>query len=127
MRGPSRKVWADGVYGSRFLGKRQGGFFCHYAANKFLTFITNLLYNVRLTDMETCYKALRSDIARDLTLRSNSFDIEAEITAKIRKRGIYIHEVPINYFGRSYHQGKKIGWRDGLQAIWTLVKYRFVD
>ncbi len=92
-----------------------------------MTFLTNLLYNANLTDMETCYKAIRASLLEDLVLRSNAFDIEPEITAKLLKAGARLCEVPITYAGRTYQEGKKIGWRDGLQAIWTLLKYRFTD
>jgi len=125
--GPIKKGTADVVYGSRFLEGRRGTLFSAYLANRFLTFLTNLLYNANLTDMETCYKAIRASLLEDLVLRSNAFDIEPEITAKLLKAGARLREVPIRYAGRTYQEGKKIGWRDGLQAIWTLLKYRFTN
>ena len=124
---PIEEGIADVVYGSRFLGVHRVLLFWHYLGNRFLTFLTNVLYNVNLTDMETCYKAIRTSLLKEITLRSNRFDIEPEITAKVLKRGARLYEVPIKYAGRTYGEGKKIGWRDGLQAIWTLLKYRFVD
>ncbi len=124
---PIEEGIADVVYGSRFLGVHRVLFFWHYLGNRFLTFLTNVLYNVNLTDMETCYKAIRTSLLEEITLRSNRFDIEPEITAKVLKRGARLYEVPIKYAGRTYSEGKKLGWRDGLQAIWTLLKYRFTD
>jgi glycosyltransferase involved in cell wall biosynthesis len=119
---------ADVVYGSRFLGKsRRDFFFRNYAGNKMLTIISNLLNNISITDMETCYKVFRSSVIRSFVIRSNRFGIEPEITAKIAKRGCRIHEVPISYRGRTYHEGKKIGWKDGLSACWTMVKYRLME
>jgi hypothetical protein len=101
--------------------------FWHMLGNKLLTLTTNILYNTILSDMETCYKCFRADIIKDIPLRSRRFEFEPEITAKILKRGHRIFEVPISYYGREYHEGKKIGWRDGPIAFWTLIKYRFVD
>lgn len=118
---------ADVVYGSRFLGRHRAFLFTHYVGNRLLTFVTNLLYNTMLTDMETCYKAMRADVLRSMTLRSNGFDIEPELTAKIFKRGYKVFEVPITYDGRGYEDGKKISWRDGLVALWVLVRYRFSE
>jgi glycosyltransferase involved in cell wall biosynthesis len=118
---------ADAVYGSRFLGRHRAFLYFHYLGNKFLTFVTNILYNTILTDMETCFKAIRGDIVRDLTLREKRFGIEPEITAKLFKRGCRVYEVPITYQGRGYEEGKKISWRDGLRALWVLFKYRFTD
>ncbi len=118
---------ADAVYGSRFIGRHRVFMFAHYVGNRLLTFVTNLLYNTMLTDMETCYKVMRTDVIRSMTLRSNGFDIEPELTAKIFKRGYRVFEVPITYDGRGYEDGKKIGWRDGLIALWTLVRYRFTE
>lgn len=115
------------VYGSRFLGPRMAMFFWHMLANKMLTLMTNVLYDAILSDMETGYKAFRADVIKGLPLRSRRFDFEPEITAKILKRGIRIFEVPISYYGREYSEGKKIGMKDGIVAIWTLLKYRFVD
>ena len=118
---------ADVVYGSRFLGRHRAFMFAHYVGNKFLTFATNILYNTMLTDMETCYKAMRVEVVRSMTLRSNGFGIEPELTAKIFKRGYRVYEVPITYAGRGYEQGKKITWRAGFGALWVLLKYRFVE
>jgi len=118
---------ADVVYGSRFLGRHRVFLFTHYLGNRLLTFLTNLLYNTMLTDMETCYKVMRSEVLRSMILRSNSFGIEPELTAKIFKRGYRVYEVPITYDGRGYDEGKKITWRDGFTALWVLLKYRFTE
>ena len=118
---------ADVVYGSRFLGRHRAFMFSHYVGNRFLTFLTNVLYNTMLTDMETCYKVMRIEVLRSMRLRSNGFDIEPELTAKIFKRGYRVYEVPITYDGRGYEAGKKIGWRDGVVALWTLLRYRFTE
>jgi glycosyltransferase involved in cell wall biosynthesis len=118
---------ADVVYGSRFLGRHRAFMFAHYLGNKFVTLVTNVLYNTMLTDMETCYKAMRVDVLRSMTLKSNGFGIEPEITAKVFKRGYRVYEVPITYAGRGYEQGKKITWRAGFDALWVLVKYRFTE
>jgi glycosyltransferase involved in cell wall biosynthesis len=118
---------ADVVYGSRFLGRHRVFLFTHYLGNLFLTFLTNVLYNTMLTDMETCYKAMRIEVLRSFSLDSNGFGIEPEMTAKIFKRGYRVYEVPITYDGRGYEEGKKITWRDGVVALWVLVKYRFTE
>jgi glycosyltransferase involved in cell wall biosynthesis len=118
---------ADVVYGSRFLGRHRVFLFTHYAGNRLLTLITNVLYNTMLTDMETCYKVMRAEVLRSFRLQSNGFGIEPEITAKIFKRGSRVSEVPITYDGRSYDEGKKITWRDGVVALWVLLKYRFTE
>lgn len=118
---------ADVVYGSRFLGRHRVFLFNHYLGNRLLTLLTNVLYNTMLTDMETCFKAMRVDVMRSMTLRSNRFGIEPELTAKIFKRGYRVYEIPITYDGRGYDDGKKITWRDGVSAVWTLVKFRFTD
>lgn len=118
---------ADVVYGSRFLGRHRVFLFTHYLGNRFLTFATNVLYNTILTDMETCYKAMRTDVLRSFTLRSDGFGIEPELTAKIFKRRYRVYEVPITYDGRGYDEGKKITWRDGLVALWVLLKYRLTE
>lgn len=116
------------VYGSRFLGGiRKTMLFWHAVGNQFLTLLTNLLYDTTLSDMETCYKVFEAGVIRDMPLRSRRFDFEPEFTAKVLKRGYRIFEVPISYSGREYEEGKKITWRDGLVALWTLIKYRFVD
>ena len=118
---------ADAVYGSRFLGRHRAFLFTHYVGNRFLTFVTNVLYNTILTDMETCFKAIRADKVRQMTLRSDRFGIEPEITAKLFKIGCRVYEVPITYEGRGYEEGKKISWKDGVEALWVLMKYRLVD
>jgi len=118
---------ADAVFGSRFIGRHRCFLFTHYLANLFLNLVTNVLYNTTMTDMETCFKAIRADVLKSLPLHSNRFGIEPEITAKLFKRGARVYEVPITYEGRDYSEGKKISWRDGFPALWTLVKYRFTD
>jgi len=118
---------ADVVYGSRFLGRHRVFLFTHYLGNKLVTLATNVLYNTMLTDMETCYKAMRVDVLRSMTLESNGFGIEPEITAKIFKRGYRVYEVPITYAGRTYDQGKKITWTAGVVAVWVLLKYRVIE
>jgi len=118
---------ADAVFGSRFIGRHRCFLFTHYLANLFLNLVTNVLYNTTMTDMETCFKAIRADVLKELPLRSDRFGIEPEITAKLFKRGARVYEVPITYEGRDYSEGKKISWRDGFPALWALVKYRFTD
>ena len=120
---------ADVVYGSRLSGgKPTRSFkFTHLLGNKFLSFLTNILYDATLTDMETCYKAFRSDVIKNIQIKSNKFDFEPEITAKVLKRKYHLYEVPISYYGRDYQEGKKITWRDGFGAIIALIKYRFID
>lgn len=116
------------VYGSRFLGgPRAAMSLSHTLGNQVLTIITNVLYGTSLSDMETCYKCFRRDVIDGINLRSRAFEIEPELTAKILKRGYVIFEVPISYNGRTFHEGKKIGWKDGFSAVRTLVRYRFVD
>ncbi len=118
---------ADVVYGSRFIGRHRVFLFTHYVGNRCLTMLTNMLYNTILSDMETCFKAMRVDVLRSMTLRSDRFGIEPELTAKIFKRGYRVYEVPITYDGRGYDEGKKITWKDGVVAVWTLLKYRFTE
>jgi len=118
---------ADVVYGSRFLGRHRVFMFVHYMGNRLLTLLTNVLYNTMLTDMETCFKAMHVDVLRSMTLKSNRFGIEPEITAKIFKRGYRVYEIPITYDGRGYEDGKKITWRDGIVAVWTLIRFRFSE
>src|SRR6187549_826693 len=118
---------ADAVFGSRFLGRHRVFLFTHYLGNRLLTVITNILYNTMLSDMETCYKVMRTDVLRSMELKSDGFGIEPEITAKIFKRGYRVYEVPITYDGRGYEEGKKITWRDGVVALWVLLKYRFTE
>jgi glycosyltransferase involved in cell wall biosynthesis len=118
---------AQVVYGSRFTGERRNMLFLHWVGNRFLSLVTNVLYNTTLSDMETCYKLFDRRVLAGIPLRSSRFDFEPEVTAKVLRRGIRIYEVPISYAGREFHEGKKITWRDGVVALWTLVKYRFVD
>ena len=113
------------VFGSRFMGRHTGMYFWNALGNKFLTFLTNFLFNCWLSDMETCYKAFRADIIKGIPLESNDFRIEPEMTAKILLRGHRIYEVPVSYLGRTYEEGKKMKPSQGLWAIWALVKYRF--
>jgi glycosyltransferase involved in cell wall biosynthesis len=119
---------ADVVYGSRFVGHHPHRilFFWHSIGNKALTMMSNMMTNLNLSDMETCYKLIRTSIAKDIEIKENRFGIEPEITAKLAKRkGIRIYEVGISYYGRTYEEGKKIGWKDGFRAIWCILKYRF--
>jgi glycosyltransferase involved in cell wall biosynthesis len=118
---------ADVVYGSRFLGRHRVFMFTHYVGNRIVTFVTNLLYNTMLTDMETCYKVMRTEVLRSFTLESDGFGIEPELTAKIFKRHYRVYEIPITYDGRGYEEGKKITWHDGIVALWVLLKYRFTE
>ncbi|KHO46276.1 MAG: dolichyl-phosphate mannose synthase-like protein [archaeon GW2011_AR3] len=118
---------ADAVYGSRFLnrdGLHKGLF---YFGNKGLTWLTNIIYGARLTDMETCYKLVKTSLLRKLRLRANKFDFEPEVTGKLLRHGIKIWEIPISYKNRDHDEGKKITIKDGLQAAWCLIKYRFAD
>ncbi|HUQ33803.1 MAG TPA: glycosyltransferase family 2 protein [Pyrinomonadaceae bacterium] len=116
---------ADVVYGSRFLVRKATRvlYFYHYLGNKFLTFTSNLLTNLNMTDVETCYKAFRGDIIRNMVIVSSGFGFEIEVTAKIAKLGCAIYEVPISYYGRTYEQGKKIGLSDGIAAIWFIFRF----
>jgi glycosyltransferase involved in cell wall biosynthesis len=125
---PLEEGIAQVVYGSRFLGgPRKAMNFWNMVANRILTLVTNILYNAILSDMETCYKAFRADVVRDMVIHAKRFEFEPEITAKVLKQGIRIYEVPISYNGREWDEGKKISWTDGPIALWTLFKYRFVD
>ncbi len=120
---------ADVVYGSRFVGHHPHRilFFWHSIGNKFLTRLSNMMTNLNLTDMETCYKLIRTSIAKNIEIKENRFGIEPEITAKLaRVPKIRIYEVGISYYGRTYEEGKKIGWKDGFRAIWCILKYRFI-
>lgn len=112
------------VYGSRFTGERKNMLFWHWVGNRLLSLLTNILYNSTLSDMETCYKLIPTDLLRSLDLTAKRFEFEPEVTAKILKRGIRIYEVPISYTGREFHEGKKINWRDGITALWMLLKVR---
>lgn len=119
---------ADVVYGSRFMGHQPHRilFYWHSIGNKFLTRFSNMMTNLNLTDMETCYKLIRSSIAKKINIKENRFGIEPEITAKLAKvKKIKIYEVGISYYGRTYEEGKKIGWKDGFRAIWCILKYKF--
>ena len=119
---------ADVVYGSRFIGgPHRVLFFWHYVGNKLLTLISNALTNLNLTDMETCYKVFKSQILRDINLKSNRFGFEPEFTAKVSKMRLRIYEVPISYSGRTYSEGKKITWKDGIVALCLIFWYRFFD
>ncbi len=119
---------ADVVYGSRFLGgPHRVMFFWHYVGNQFLTLLSNMMSNLNLTDMETCYKAFRKEILKDLTLKSDRFGFEPEFTLKVAKRKFRIYEVPISYSGRTYEEGKKINWKDGVAAIFSIIRFRFFD
>ncbi len=118
---------ADVVYGSRFANGKifnKNMYYSHCIGNMVLTNVTNLLYGANLEDMETCYKVIRKEILNNIDLKSDRFEIEPELTAKILKKGINIHEVPISFAPRGFYEGKKINWRDGIIALWTLVKYR---
>ncbi len=123
---PILKGFADVVYGSRFIGGNPHRilFFWHSIGNKILTSLSNMFTNLNLTDMETCYKLMKTDLAKSLDLKENRFGFEPELTAKLSKvKNIRIYEVGISYYGRTYDEGKKIGWRDGLRAIYCIVKY----
>jgi glycosyltransferase involved in cell wall biosynthesis len=113
------------VYGSRFLGPHSNLLFWHRVGNHFLNALVNLLYDTTLSDMETCYKLIPSGLMRELALQANGFDFEPEVTCKILKRNIKIFEVPISYVGRGFDEGKKITWKDGVTAFWTVVKLRY--
>jgi len=123
---PIERGSADVVFGSRLSGGRpqRAYLFWHLVGNRFLSLLTNVLYNTTLSDMETGYKAFRADVLRSLDLREDGFGIEPEITAKLCKRRLRIYELPISYYGRTYAEGKKITWRDGFKAIWVLVRVR---
>ncbi len=123
---PMLEGFADVVYGSRFMGSHPHRilFFWHSAGNKFLTFLSNALTNLNLTDMETCYKLFKTEIVQSLTLKEKRFGFEPEVTAKIaRIKDIRIYEVGISYYGRTYAEGKKINWKDGLRAVYCILKY----
>ena len=119
---------ADVVFGSRFLGGPQRvHYFRHYVANKFLTLLSDICTNLKLTDMETCYKVFRREVLREINIKSNRFGFEPEITAKISKGNWRVYEVPISYAGRTYEEGKKITWKDGVQALWCIIRYQIGD
>lgn len=118
---------ADVVYGSRFLGTHRVFMGGHYLGNKLVTFLTNVLYNTMLNDMETGCKVFKRDVLKDIKIHSNRFEFEAEITAKIFKRKLRVVEMPVIYYGRGYEEGKKIKWTDAIPTIWALIKYRLVN
>ena len=124
---PMFKGKAQVVYGSRFTGERRNMLFSHWIGNRFLSVVTNVLYNTTLSDMETCLKLFDRKVLSPIRLRAERFEFEPEITAKVLKRGIRIYEVPISYAGREYGEGKKITWRDGFVALAALLKYRFIE
>jgi glycosyltransferase involved in cell wall biosynthesis len=124
--GPIVDGRADVVYGSRFMGGPQRVlFFWHYVGNKFLTLLSNMLTNLNLSDMETCYKVFRADLLEKITIKSNRFGFEPEITAKFARLKCRIYQIPISYSGRNYEEGKKITWRDGLAALLHIIRFRF--
>jgi len=118
---------ADVVFGSRFAGAgaHRVLYYWHSLGNNFLTALSNMATNLNLTDMETCYKVFRREVVQKITIEEDRFGFEPEITAKVSRLGVRIYEVPISYYGRTYEEGKKIGWRDGFQAIWCILKYNF--
>jgi glycosyltransferase involved in cell wall biosynthesis len=119
---------ADVVYGSRFLGgPHRVLFFWHYLGNNFLTLLSNMFSDLNLTDMETCYKVFSREVLERVTLRSDRFGFEPEFTAKVARLGVCIYEVPISYHGRTYAEGKKIGWKDGVAAIWSILRFNLWD
>jgi glycosyltransferase involved in cell wall biosynthesis len=118
----------DVVYGTRFAGgTHRVLYFWHYVGNKLLTLFSNMLTNLNLTDMETCYKVFRADVLKKIDIKSKRFGVDPELTAKVARMRCRIYEVPISYYGRDYSEGKKITWRDGIVAVWTMVKYKFCN
>jgi len=126
---PIERDLADVVYGSRLIGARPHRvlFFWHYMGNRCVTFLSNMFTNLNLSDMEVGYKVFRAEVIKDIRIKSNRFGVEPELTAKIAKKGVRVYEVPISYHGRDYAQGKKITWRDGLAAIFHIIRFRFWD
>lgn len=124
---PMLKDLADVVFGSRFIGSEQHRvlYYWHSVGNKFLTTLSNMATNLNLTDMETCYKAFRREVIQKIKIQESRFGFEPEITAKVARMKLRVYEVPISYRGRTYQEGKKIGWRDGVRAFWCIVKYNF--
>jgi glycosyltransferase involved in cell wall biosynthesis len=122
---PILKGKADAVFGSRFIGSQEHRvlYFWHSIGNRFLTLLSNMFTNLNLTDMETCYKAVRREILQSITIEENRFGFEPEITAKLAKKSLRIYEVAISYHGRTYAEGKKINWKDGVRAIWCILRY----
>jgi len=129
LLGPILRGKADAVFGARFIGSQEHRvlYFWHFLGNKFLTLLSNMCTNLNLTDMETCYKAVRREIIQSIPIKENRFGFEPEITAKLAKKGARIYEVAVSYHGRTYAEGKKINWKDGVQAIWCILKYSFVE
>ena len=128
MIAPIERDQADVVYGSRFIG---GGphrvvYFWHYVGNRMLTLLSNMLTNINLTDMETCYKAFRREVITSIDIKESRFGFEPEITAKVARKGVRIYEIGISYYGRTYEEGKKIGWKDGVRAVWCILKKIYV-
>lgn len=125
LLGPILKGKADAVFGSRFIGSQEHRvlYFWHSMGNRFLTLLSNMFTNLNLTDMETCYKAIRREILQAIPIQENRFGFEPEITAKLAGRGVRIYEVAVSYHGRTYAEGKKINWKDGVRAIWCILKY----
>lgn len=122
-----KKKNADVVYGSRVLGKGKKSSFIFYAGGRFLSFLANILYMANITDEPTCYKMFKAEVIKKINLKCRGFEFCPEVTAKVRKKGYKIYEVPIHYNPRNIKEGKKIRWKDGIVAIWTLIKYRFFD
>lgn len=120
---------ADVVFGSRFLGSgpHRVHLFWHYVGNRVLTVLSNMMTNLNLTDMEVCYKVFRRDVLKDIHIRENRFGFEVEITAKVARRRWKVYEVPVSYYGREYSEGKKITWKDGIRALWCILRYRLAD
>ena len=129
LLGPLIEAKADVVYGSRFLGSRPHRvlYFWHSVGNRLLTLLSNSLTNINLSDMETCYKMFRREIIQSIPIEENRFGFEPEITVKVAKRRLRIYEVGISYWGRTYEEGKKIGWKDGFRALWCLLKYSIIE
>jgi len=125
LLGPILRGKADAVFGSRFIGSQEHRvlYFWHSMGNRFLTLLSNMFTNLNLTDMETCYKAVKREILQSVVIEENRFGFEPEITAKLSKKGIRIYEVAVSYHGRTYAEGKKINWKDGIRAIWCIVRY----
>jgi len=122
-----RDGYADAVYGSRFLGPHRVFYFMHYAANKVLTFMTNVLFDVILTDVTTGFKMVRTEWLQRLGLKTRGFTVEMELTAKLMKRKCRLYEIPITYTGRGYDEGKKITWQDGFRMLWAILRFRVLD
>ena len=119
---------ADVVYGSRFMGgPRRVLYFWHTVGNRLLTLLSNMMTNLNLTDMETCYKVFRRNVIDRITIKSDRFGVEPELTAKIARLGVSVYEMPISYYGRKYSEGKKIGWKDGVSAFYSIIKFHFID